>query len=104
MILFFSSLIFTTNLPAEINDYFIRRMILYESDCTLDELERTRTKKGGLDFHATCKNVSFYPNGLQVHCDNEDDETTCQVLTESREFNSLDILQRSRSNATENMK
>ena len=70
---------------AEINDYQIRRLILYQTDCRLDELAR-QPAGGGLNFLATCQNLSFYPEGVLIECGDGDDETTCKVKTESRSF------------------
>ena len=86
-----------TTLHAEINDYFIRRLVLYESDCELATIMRKDIVKDEEKFYVTCKNVSFYPDGVDIHCSSDTDETSCVIKTESRKFNSLDILHRDRT-------
>ncbi len=76
---------------AEINDYYIRRLIVYQSDCKLDELIRVELKSSS-EFHATCLNVSFYPDGLEILCSDNTDNSSCKVKTESKAFNSLELL------------
>ncbi len=91
----------TSLLYADINDYFVRRLVLYESDCRLDTLAREKTNNQQARFFVTCQNISFYPDGIDITCSNEDDETSCEIKTNSRKFNSLDVLYRDRNKRSE---
>ena len=71
---------------AEINDYQIRRLILYQTGCKLDSVARQPIAGGALNFLVACRNLSFYPEGVLIQCADGDDETTCKVKTESRSF------------------
>lgn len=71
---------------AEINDYQIRRLILYQTGCKLDSLARRPVAGGAVNFLIACRNLSFYPEGVLIQCADGDDETTCEVKTESRSF------------------
>ena len=71
---------------AEINDYQIRRLILYQTGCKLDSLVRQPVSGGAVNFLVSCQNLSFYPEGVLIQCADGDDETTCKVKTESRSF------------------
>ena len=71
---------------AEINDYQIRRLILYQTGCKLDSLARQPVSGGAVNFLVACRNLSFYPEGVLIQCADGDDETTCKVKTESRSF------------------
>ena len=71
---------------AEINDYQIRRLILYQTGCKLDSLARQPVAGGAVNFLISCRNLSFYPEGVLIRCADGDDETTCEVKTESRSF------------------
>lgn len=79
---------------AEIKDYQIRRLVLFKSDCKLDNLARKPQKNGGVAFHATCKNLSFYPDGLHITCKDPDLETSCKIVTEKKEID-LEFLKKS---------
>ena len=78
---------------AEINDYQIRRLILYQTGCKLDSVARRPGAGGALNFLVACQNLSFYPDGVLIECGDGDDETTCKVRTQSRSFD-LKMLQR----------
>lgn len=67
---------------AEIKDYEIRRLIIYQTECTLDDISRKSTDDGGVDFLATCQNQAFYPDGLLISCSDSDDTSSCAVKTE----------------------
>ena len=89
MLLFIPGL---AGVQAEINDYQIRRLILYQTGCKLDSVARQPTAGGALNFLVACQNLSFYPDGVLIECGDGDDETTCKVQTESRSFD-LKMLQ-----------
>lgn len=78
---------------AEINDYQIRRLILYQTGCKLDSLARRPIAGGALNFLVACQNLSFYPDGVLIECGDGDDASTCKVRTKSRSFD-LKMLQR----------
>ena len=83
----------TSSSEAQINDYQIRRLILYKTDCRIDSLARQTVSADTVDFLVTCQNLSFYPDGVLVHCSDAEVETSCMVKTESRSFD-LERLQR----------
>lgn len=85
------------SVQAEINEGFMRRLILYKSDCKLDTLSHEVVTEGKVNFFATCENLSFYPDGVNIHCSSDTDETSCKIMTESRTFKELDILHRDRN-------
>ena len=78
---------------AEINDYQIRRLILYQTGCKLDSVARRPIAGGALNFLVACQNLSFYPDGVLIECGDGDDASTCKVQTQSRSFD-LKMLQR----------
>ena len=81
------------SVQAEINDYQIRRLILYQTGCKLDSLARQPIAGGALNFLVACQNLSFYPDGVLIECGDGDDASTCKVRTQSRSFD-LKMLQR----------
>ncbi len=88
--------ILASSSEAQINDYQIRRLILYKTDCKLDSLSRQPVSDGSVNFLINCENLSFYPDGVLVHCSDEDDETSCNVKTESQSFD-LKLLQQEKN-------
>ena len=80
---------------AEIKDYMIRRMLILKTECKLDELKRSEPKEGGFNFLASCKNVSFYPDGVKITCSDKDLETSCKIKTKAKKFDDLNLLKNS---------
>ena len=78
---------------AAILDYQIVRLISMDSDCRNDELKRVEEKDGTLTFLVSCTNVSHYPNGVKVQCTDVDNERSCKIMTQAREFEHLNLLQ-----------
>ncbi len=78
---------------AGIQDYQIIRLISMKSDCSRKNLERTDNENGTVSFFAACSNVSHYPDGVKVLCDDPDNEQSCKILTESKKFEYLKLLQ-----------
>ena len=91
----FASMIASYGLPAYagIQDYQIIRLITMKSDCSRKNLERTENDNGTVSFFAACSNVSHYPDGVKVLCDDPDNEQSCKILTESKKFEHLKLLQ-----------
>lgn len=93
------NLLFAVSLPsfgrAEIQEYLIRRIVLLKTKCDLIEIKKDDLSGGGFKFLATCENVSFYPDGLEIQCSDKDRETSCQVITKIKKFDQLNLLKRS---------
>lgn len=81
---------------AEMKDYQIIRMIMLKSECQLAELKRHVREDRSVEFKATCKNESFYPDGVTITCPDIDnnDERTCAMDAKRKSFDSLELLQK----------
>lgn len=82
---------------AEVQEYQIRRLVLFKSECKILTVSRSEPETGGYNFHIDCENVSFYPEGLNISCSDKDLETSCKILTKSKKFD-LEFLKRSVNN------
>jgi predicted NAD/FAD-binding protein len=80
---------------AAVQDYQVIRLIMMKSECVQDQLTRTDKSDGSIEFLAHCKNLSHYPDGLHVVCSDGEDERSCKVQTQAKQFNSLKLLQSS---------
>lgn len=80
---------------AELKDYQIARMIMLKTECQLEDLKRNVREDGSVQFKATCKNISFYPDGVTITCPDidENDERTCAMDAKKKSFDSLKLLQ-----------
>lgn len=78
---------------AGIQDYQIIRLITMKSDCNRKNLERTDSDDGTVTFFASCSNVSHYPDGVSVLCTDPENEQTCKIQTQAKQFNHLKLLQ-----------
>ena len=78
---------------AAIQDYQVIRLIAMKSDCRKDTLSRQSETQSQVLFHATCKNQSHYPDGVVVECSDPEDEMSCVIKTQSKQFNHLKMLQ-----------
>ncbi len=90
-----TSVLITIGFPvyAGIQDYQVIRLISMKSDCVRKNLERTDHHNGTSSFFADCSNVSHYPDGVHVLCEDPENEQSCKILTESKKFNYLKLLQ-----------
>ncbi|MEQ1709926.1 MAG: hypothetical protein ABL908_00830 [Hyphomicrobium sp.] len=79
---------------ADIKDYMISRLIMLKSECHLMQLARTEHTDGTVEFHGTCSNLTFYPDGIDIACPElaSDDERTCRIKTPAKVFKNLDLL------------
>lgn len=78
---------------AEIKDYQIARMLNFRTDCNLIALKRISPGEGEVErFAGECANRTFYPDGVEVGCPEENDEWACKVLTQKKSFENLDML------------
>jgi hypothetical protein len=78
---------------AAVQDYQVIRLVAMKSDCIKNDLLRTERSDGSIEFFISCKNLSHYPDGLQVTCSNVEDERSCKIKTEAKQFNNLKLLQ-----------
>ena len=79
---------------AHVQDYQIIRLLAFQSDCQVEHLADRSQAFGPLHYFATCRNTTFYPDGVEVACGDRNDERTCTVLTSPRHFDDLDLLRR----------
>lgn len=77
---------------AGIPEYQVVRIIAYNSSCQLDELSSEDLGDAGLRFHATCRNINSYPDGMILDCPQRDDAYACEIVTEERSFDVMDSL------------
>lgn len=66
---------------------------MMKSDCVEQSLVRNETESGGLLFIAQCKNLSHYPDGVKVLCDDSEDERSCKLQTKAKSYDHLRLLQ-----------
>lgn len=78
---------------AEIKDYQIARMLNFRTDCGLTALKRVTPAEGEVErFVGECANRTFYPDGVEIGCPEENDEWACKVLTIKKSFDNLEML------------
>ncbi|WP_210258061.1 hypothetical protein [Hyphomicrobium sulfonivorans] len=83
-----------SNARAEIKDYMILRLLYLDTSCGVDHLERLEPDADGNQrFSAKCRNVSSYPDGLEVLCTDADDDRSCRVTTPEKTYKHLELLQ-----------
>lgn len=78
---------------AETAEYQVRRLIYLESSCGVESLSRLDASPGHERFKAVCRNISAYPDGLEVACSDPSDDRSCKVLTPAVMFDQLELLQ-----------
>jgi len=78
---------------AETADYQVRRLIYLGSSCGVESLTRLDEAPGHERFKAVCRNVSAYPNGLEVDCTDPLDDRSCTIATPAVTFDQLELLQ-----------
>lgn len=76
----------------EIKDEEIKRYVYLKTNCGLNELVRLNPGGQPLRFHIDCKNVSNWPEGMDISCAEPDDDRTCRVTTMEKHFKYLDLL------------
>jgi hypothetical protein len=76
----------------EVKPHEIARFIMLKSSCVLLDLHRVNPEMRPPRFHATCKNVSNWPDGMDIECAEHDDDRSCRALTPEREFKHLELL------------
>lgn len=78
---------------AEIKDYQIARMMNFRTECNLIALKRIPPMAGEVErFAGECGNRTFYPDGVEISCPEENDEWACKVVTQKKNFENLDML------------
>ncbi|CAN1724195.1 conserved protein of unknown function [Hyphomicrobium sp. 1Nfss2.1] len=88
-----ASLLLATSAAAEIHDYMILRLLYLNTSCGVEHLERLEpdtpeTRR----FHAECRDVAAYPNGIDVVCADVLDDRSCKVETTPKNFDNLELL------------
>ncbi|WP_341920106.1 hypothetical protein [Hydrocarboniphaga effusa] len=80
---------------ARVQDYQIRRLLSYVSECRVESMgEAGKTADGGLRYQVGCSDLNAYLQGVEVECRDADDERSCRVLTRSQTFDQLHSLDR----------
>lgn len=93
-LLIFLGFVFSSVSYAGIQDYQIIRLITMKSECNRQSLERIDNENGTVSFFASCSNVSHYPDGVSILCSDSENEQTCKIQTQAKEFNHLKLLQK----------
>ena len=94
-LLFIGIAIFAMESEAAVQEYQVNRLILMKSDCVKTDLVRTDKPDGSIEFMASCKNLSHFPDGLRVICSDAENERSCKIATMAKQFDSLSLLQSS---------
>ena len=81
---------------AELKDFQIARYLITHSECILGRLTRQDNADGSWTYHGYCTNETFYPDGVDIHCPDPDDndERSCTILTRKKTFHNLELLRR----------
>jgi hypothetical protein len=81
---------------AELKDFQIARYLITHSECILGRLTRQDNADGSWTYHGYCTNETFYPDGVDIHCPDPDnnDERSCAILTRKKRFPHLELLRR----------
>lgn len=87
------ALLFSESGFAGIQDYQVVRLIAMKSDCNRSSLKRVDKANGTVVFFSECSNVSHYPDGVTVLCVDPDNEQSCKVQTQAKQFDYLKMLQ-----------
>lgn len=90
----FAACAICSNAIAETAEYQVRRLVYLESSCGVESLAKLNSSPGHERFKATCKNISTYPDGLEVECTDPSDDRSCKILTPAVTFDQLELLQR----------
>jgi hypothetical protein len=78
---------------AEIHDYMVLRLIYLGTSCGTQHLTRIEAERDDWRrFHAECRDVNAYPNGLFVTCTDPADDRSCSIETPPQTFDSLELL------------
>ena len=77
---------------ARVQEYQIVRLITFKSECQIAKLEDRSLPSGPMRFVASCENVGFYPDGIEVICPDRDDDRSCRVTTKAKSFDNLHLL------------
>jgi hypothetical protein len=83
----------SSNVFAETAEYQIRRLVYLGSSCGIESLARSSALPGHERFKVMCRNVSAYPNGLEVVCTDPADDRSCRIVTPAATFDQLELLQ-----------
>lgn len=73
-------------------EYQIRRLIYLSTACGIETYSIIDEKPGHEVFKVTCKNVSSYPDGIEIVCSDPDDDRSCKVTTEASHFDQLELM------------
>lgn len=88
-----AAIITPTVAMAEIHDYMILRLLYLKTSCGVDKLQRL-TPDGDPHprFHAHCRDVASYPEGIDIACTDSADDRSCKILSPPQNFHSLELL------------
>lgn len=85
--------LFGNDTAAATAEYQIRRLIYLNTGCGLDHLSTIESQPGQEKFRATCKNLSAYPDGLEIVCTDPFDDRSCRIMTHAKRFDQLELMQ-----------
>ena len=74
---------------AEMKDWQLRRFLIFHSQCMMEDFVDKSAPTGPGKFHATCRNTTFYPDGVDLDCPDREDEFTCKILTQPLDFKDM---------------
>ena len=70
------------NANAVIEDDELVQMVQTNTECTVDNVERSVSPDGQLIFQIDCSNLIFYPDGIRVVCQDPDKRDSCTITKE----------------------
>jgi hypothetical protein len=85
-------------MAGAIQEYQIRRLLSYKSGCQVEAITETASPVGTAHYHADCRNLTSYPDGVEIACEDGRDERSCHALTQAKSFRPPDLLAPRNSN------
>ena len=70
------------NAHAVIEDDELAKMVQTNTECTVDNIERSVSPDGQLIFQIDCSNLIFYPDGIRVGGQDPDKRDSCTITKE----------------------
>ena len=67
---------------AVIEDDELVQMVQTNTECTVDNVERSISPDGQLIFQIDCANLIFYPDGIRVECKDPNQKDSCTIIKE----------------------
>jgi hypothetical protein len=77
---------------AEIKDYEVLRLLYLHTPCGMASVTSRETTPERVRFKADCQNLTAFPDGAEVVCTDHNDDRSCRVETNAKDFNNLELL------------